>query len=74
MKTKLLFAAVIALSLPAVAQNDPQRTPIVERMNSTPMFRVIVISRSVQAVNYEHRSGSFEAGLRGHGPDALRKW
>ncbi|MGO9516770.1 MAG: OmpA family protein [Candidatus Korobacteraceae bacterium] len=65
MKTKLLFAAVIALSLPAVAQNDPQRTPIVERMNSTPMFRVIVISRSVQAVNYEHRSGSSKLDFAG---------
>jgi len=64
-KTKLLFAAVIALSLPAVAQNDPQRTPIVERMNSTPMFRVTVISRSVQAVNYEHRSGSSKLDFAG---------
>jgi outer membrane protein OmpA-like peptidoglycan-associated protein len=30
----------------------------VESSNSTPTFRIVVISRSVQAVNYKHRSGS----------------
>jgi outer membrane protein OmpA-like peptidoglycan-associated protein len=57
MKTKLLFVAAIALSLPAVAQSNYERTGDVEHMSTTPMFRVTVISRSVQAVNYKHRSG-----------------
>ncbi len=57
MKTKLLFVAAIALSLPAVAQSNYERTGDVEHMSTTPTFRVTVISRSVQAVNYKHRSG-----------------
>ena len=58
MKINLLFAAALALSLPAVAQTDSQTTLKVEPRGSTPTFRVTVISRSVQAVNYKHRSGS----------------
>ena len=56
MKIKLLLAAVIALSLNALAQTTPQVT-LTEPMAQVPMFRVIVISRSVQAVDYRHRSG-----------------
>ncbi|MGB8866719.1 MAG: OmpA family protein, partial [Candidatus Sulfotelmatobacter sp.] len=64
-KTKLLLAAAVALSLPAVAQTNSQTTVEVEHMNSTPTFRVVVISRSVQAVNYEHRSGSSKLDFAG---------
>ena len=65
LKRTLLFAAAIALSLPAVAQTDSQTTLKVEPMSSTPTFRVTVISRSVQAVNYEHRSGSSKLDFAG---------
>ena len=65
MKTKLLFVAAVALSLPAVAQTNSQTTVEVEHMNSTPTFRVVVISRSVQAVNYKHRSGSSKLDFAG---------
>jgi len=65
LKKTLLFAAAIALSLPAVAQTDSQATLKVERMSTTPTFRVTVISRSVQAVNYEHRSGSSKLDFAG---------
>ncbi len=65
MKTTLLLAAAVALSLPAVAQTSTQNTVEVERMSSTPRFRVTVISRSVQAVNYEHRSGSSKLDFSG---------
>jgi outer membrane protein OmpA-like peptidoglycan-associated protein len=34
-------------------------------MSSTPTFRVTVISRSVQAVNYQHRSGSSKVDFAG---------
>jgi len=64
-KTKLLLAAAVALSLPGVAQSNPQTTVEVEHMSSTPTFRVTVISRSVQAVNYEHRSGSSKLDFAG---------
>lgn len=65
MKTKLLLAAAVALSLPAGAQTNSQTAVEVEHMNSTPTFRVVVISRSVQAVNYEHRSGSSKLDFAG---------
>ena len=34
-------------------------------MSSTPIFRVTVVSRSVQAVNYQHRSGSSKLDFAG---------
>jgi len=64
-KTKLLLAVAVALSLPAVAQTSSQTTLTVEPMNPTPTFRVTVISRSVQAINYEHRSGSSKLDFAG---------
>src|SRR5208283_577928 len=63
--TKLLLAVAVALSLPAVAQTSSQTTLTVEPMNPTPTFRVTVISRSVQAINYEHRSGSSKLDFAG---------
>ena len=65
MKTKLLLATGIALSLSAFAQTNAQTNLSVEPMSPTPMFRVTVISRSVQAVNYEHRSGSSKVDFAG---------
>lgn len=65
MKTRLLFAAAIALSLPAAAQTNPQPTVEVDHMSSTPTFRITVISRSVEAINYEHRSGSSKLDFAG---------
>src|SRR6202050_5350841 len=53
------------MSLPVVAQTNSQSTVEVERMSATPTFRVTVISRSVQAVNYEHRSGSSKVDFAG---------
>jgi len=65
LKTKLLLATGIALSLSAFAQTNAQTNLSVEPMSPTPMFRVTVISRSVQAVNYEHRSGSSKVDFAG---------
>jgi outer membrane protein OmpA-like peptidoglycan-associated protein len=65
LKTKLLLAAGITLSLSALAQTNSQTIGGVEHMNSTPTFRVVVISRSVQAVNYKHRSGSSKLDFAG---------
>jgi hypothetical protein len=64
-KTKLLLATAIALSLSAVAQTNSQTTLAVEPMAQTPTFRVIVTSRSVQAVNYQHRSGATNLDFAG---------
>jgi outer membrane protein OmpA-like peptidoglycan-associated protein len=65
MKTKLLLAAGITLSLSGFAQTSAQSTAVVEPMGSMPVFRVSVVSRSVQAVNYRHRSGSTKMDFAG---------
>ncbi len=64
MKTKLFLAIGITLSLSAFAQTNSQNLTV-EPMSTTPTFRVTVISRSVQAVNYEHRSGSSKLDFAG---------
>jgi outer membrane protein OmpA-like peptidoglycan-associated protein len=63
-KKTLLFVAAIVLSVPATAQTNSQNVTV-ERMSQTPTFRVVVISRSVQAVNYKHRSGSSKLDFAG---------
>jgi outer membrane protein OmpA-like peptidoglycan-associated protein len=62
-KKTLLFAAAIVLSVPAVAQTNSQSLTV--QLSPVPTFRVVVISRSVQAVNYEHRSGSSKLDFAG---------
>jgi outer membrane protein OmpA-like peptidoglycan-associated protein len=64
-KKKLLLAVAVVMSLPAVAQTSYQTTVEVEHMNSTPTFRVVVVSRSVRAVNYKHRSGNSKVDFTG---------
>jgi outer membrane protein OmpA-like peptidoglycan-associated protein len=64
-KKTFLFTATLALSLPIVAQSNSQNALTVEHISPTPMFRVTVISRSVQAVNYQHRSGSSKLDFAG---------
>jgi outer membrane protein OmpA-like peptidoglycan-associated protein len=63
-KTKLLLAAAIAFSLPVVAQTNSQ-SMAVEPMSPMPTFRVTVTSRSVQAINYKHRSGASKVDFAG---------
>ncbi len=62
MKTKLLIVAGITLSLSAFAQNNSQ---VVEPMAHTPTFRVTVVSRNVQAINYKHRGGATKVDFAG---------
>ena len=65
MKIKLLLASAIALSLSAVAQSNSPSSMAVEPMEHTPTFRVTVVSRSVQAVNYKHRGGATKMDFAG---------
>ena len=58
LKTKLLLASGIILSLSAFAQTNSQTSMAVEPMSVTPVFRVNVISRTARAVNYQHRGGA----------------
>ena len=64
MKTKLLLASGIILSLSAFAQTNSQ-TIAVEPMAVTPVFRVNVISRTARAVNYQHRGGATKVDFAG---------
>jgi outer membrane protein OmpA-like peptidoglycan-associated protein len=64
-KTKLLLAVGITLSLGAFAQTNSQTNVAVEPLSPTPVFRVSVTSRSVQAVNYKHRSGATKLDFAG---------
>ncbi len=65
MKAKFFLSVGIALSLSAFAQTNRQTTIAVEPMSPTPIFRVNVVSRSVQAVDYEHRSGASKLDFAG---------
>jgi len=65
LKTKFLLAAGLTLSLSAFAQTNSETPRVIEPMSSTPTFRVNVVSRNVQAVNYQHRSGATKIGFAG---------
>jgi outer membrane protein OmpA-like peptidoglycan-associated protein len=65
LKTKLLLAAGIILGMSAFAQTNSQTTLVVEPMSPTPTFRVTVVSRSVKAVNYQHRGGATKLDFAG---------
>ena len=65
MKAKFLVPIGIALSVSAFAQSNRPTTIAVEPTSPTPIFRVTVVSRNVQAVNYEHRSGASKLDFAG---------
>jgi outer membrane protein OmpA-like peptidoglycan-associated protein len=62
LKTKILLVAGITLGLSAFAQTSSQA---VEPMAHTPTFRVTVVSRNVQAINYKHRGGATKVDFAG---------
>jgi outer membrane protein OmpA-like peptidoglycan-associated protein len=64
-KTKWLLTLPIVLSMAALAQTNSQTNLAVEPMSPMPTFRVTVTSRSVQAVNYKHRSGASKVDFAG---------
>jgi outer membrane protein OmpA-like peptidoglycan-associated protein len=64
-KAKLLLGAVVALSAPLVSQAISQTVVETGSVSSTPTFRVIVVSRTTQAVNYRYRSGSSKLDFAG---------
>jgi len=65
MKRISLIAVGSVLSLSAIALASPQATTIIESSGRTSTYRVIEISRSVQAINYQHRSGAADVDLAG---------
>lgn len=65
LKTKLLFVTGTILSLSAYAQIHAQSTLASEPIVSTPTFRANTVSRTIQAVNYQHRSGATKVDFAG---------
>ena len=65
MKRIVLLAIGSVLSVSAFAQANPQATIAVGSVGSTSTYRVVVIDRSVQAVNYQHRSGATNVDFAG---------
>lgn len=65
MKRMLLFAMGSVLSLSAIAQASSQAAIVVDPSAHGSAFRVVVISRTVQAVNYRHRSGATDVDFAG---------
>jgi outer membrane protein OmpA-like peptidoglycan-associated protein len=61
----MLLAIGSILGLSAFAQASPQAALVVEPARPAPMFRVIVISRTVQAINYRHREGATDVDFAG---------
>jgi hypothetical protein len=49
----------------ALPQANPQTTVAVESMAQAPTFRVVVVSRTVPAVNYRHHSGATKVDSTG---------
>jgi outer membrane protein OmpA-like peptidoglycan-associated protein len=60
-----LIAVGSVLSLSAIALASPQATTVIVPSGPAPTYRVIEISRSVQAINYQHRSGAADVDLAG---------
>jgi len=70
----LMAVGASALAMPPPSQSQTgstaatqqtQTTMAVEPMAPTPTFRVNVVSRTVQAVNYRHRGGATTLGFKG---------
>ena len=61
----VLLAIGSALSLSTFAQANMQATVVVESTGPASRYHAIVISRTVQAVNYRHRSGATSVDFAG---------
>jgi hypothetical protein len=73
MRSMLLFVIGSAFSLSAFAQANAQTTVVVESAGSVSPYHAVVISRTVQAVDYLHRGGATEVNLAGTTLDVLRR-
>jgi outer membrane protein OmpA-like peptidoglycan-associated protein len=61
----LLFAMGSVLSVSAIAQISSPVAVVVETAGPTSTYRVVVITKSVQAVNYRHQSGASSVDFAG---------
>jgi outer membrane protein OmpA-like peptidoglycan-associated protein len=64
-KRIVLFVIGSAFSVSAFAQANAQATVVVESDGPSSPYHAVVTSRTVEAVNYLHRSGATDVDLRG---------
>ena len=60
-----LFCAAAAGAQSYPEQSTQDQHVQLDRSSGTPVFRLTVVERTTQAINYRHRSGSTPVGLRG---------
>lgn len=65
MKTITVLAVATMLGAGAFGQNTSQTIPLIDPAASPSVYRAIVISRTVEAVNYEHRGGPTKVDFAG---------
>lgn len=65
MKHTLLFVIGSALSVSAFAQAGPQQSIALVPAGSTPTYVVSETSRTIEAIDYQHRNGASEVDLAG---------
>jgi outer membrane protein OmpA-like peptidoglycan-associated protein len=65
MRSMMLLVVGSVLSLSSLAQANAQASMVVEPRGSTTAFRVVEIDRTVQAINYRHRSGATDVDFAG---------
>lgn len=65
MNPRVMLAIVSVLGLSSFAQANAQEAVVVETGNPTVAYRVVVISRTIQAVSYGHRDGMSEVEFAG---------
>jgi outer membrane protein OmpA-like peptidoglycan-associated protein len=57
---KTLVSLLVAMSaFSALAQTEPQKT------GTVPIYRIVVVARTTQAINYRHRSGATRINFQG---------
>lgn len=65
MKIKILFVAAMAASTSALAQTSPPSMAQAGPASVPTFYQAVTISRTVEAVNYEHRQGSTKVDFAG---------
>lgn len=65
MNLKILFVVTMAASVTAFAQTSPQMIAQVDPAPSPTFYHAMTISRTVEAVNYEHRQGATKVDFSG---------
>ena len=65
LKLTMLFAVATMVGASAFAQTTPQLIPLSEAAPSPNLYRAVVISRTVQAVNYAHRGEATKVDFAG---------